>query len=188
MAEGGTADSVVDRATGMVVVLAVAGFVAWWIWPSSSAPPSVSPSLPRRMAPERRPAQTRRLAGGAAPLVPSLHSSTTAWIRRGLARGRRIQPRRSAGAADPSGRCASATDPAGRSARAVDPVGSSLVADPAAWPPSRRGWWWRRRCWWCGVVSECLFYFYFLEKKFVECFLGTRQRLCRVHDKKQLAK
>jgi len=36
-----------------------------------------------------------------------------------------------------------------------------VVADPAAWP-----------------------FLFFLEKKFAECFLGTRQRLCRVHDKK----
>jgi len=68
--------------------------------------------------------------------------------------------------------------------------------------------------WWCGVVGPSLlpwrggvgvdgggaawwgppffpgvliFIFIFLKKKFAECFLGTRQLLCRVPDRKHSA-
>ena len=148
------------------------------------------------MAPERRPAQTRRPAGGAAPLVPSLHGSTTRVDPAG------ISPR----AADPASKkcwCGGSVgevcfgDGSGREERSGGGFGgeftgggSSSVASEQAWmvvvaavlvmwPPSRRGWWWRIR-------QHGLFLF-FLEKKFVECFLGTRQRLYRVYDKKHSA-
>jgi len=36
-----------------------------------------------------------------------------------------------------------------------------------------------------GWSGRCLFFLFFLKKKFAECFLGARQRLCRVPYKKQ---
>ena len=36
------------------------------------------------------------------------------------------------------------------------------------------------------IVSAFLFFIFF-EKKFAECFFGTRQRFCRVRDKKHSA-
>ena len=38
-----------------------------------------------------------------------------------------------------------------------------------------------------GVDGGVLFLFYFLKKKFTKCFFCTRQRLCRVSDKKHSA-